>query len=156
MFSANLTCSQCDWQTTCGEVEVARRLRLLGLLRRAAHPPEEMVRELLATHAGELTCDQCRTAGLVYSEPAAVSDQDDWQQAVVCELCRQPIPPERVEVFPSARRCVGCQDLADRGEEPEELEFCEKCGALVELRVSHAGGLTRYKRFCTGSPACRL
>lgn len=156
MLSANLTCPQCDWQTTCGEVEIARRLRTLGLLRRAAHPPEEMVRELLMTHAGRLTCDQCHSSGLVCNESPATDDEGDWQQAIVCELCRQPISPARVEVFPKARRCVGCQHLADRGEEPEELEFCEKCGSLVELRVSRAGGLTRYKRFCTGSPACRL
>ena len=155
MLSARLTCPQCGWQTTCGEAEIARRLRVLGLLRRAAHPPEEMVRELLATNAARLKCDACSEAGLVSSEPEADSD-DDWQQAVVCEVCRKPIPPERVEVFPDARRCVGCQDVADRGAEPDELEFCEKCGALVELRVSSGGGITRYKRLCTGSPPCRL
>jgi hypothetical protein len=132
---------------------------MLGLLKRATHPPEEMVSELLALHARRLACDQCQHLGLVYGDPRDkdVDDDDgDWQQAVVCEVCRQPIPPERVEIFPDARRCVACQDVADRGEEPDEPEFCEKCGALVELRVSRGGGITRYKRFCTGSPSCRL
>jgi hypothetical protein len=139
-------------------------LRSLGLLRRAAHPPDELVRELLVANAGRLNCDQCRSVGLVIS---ARSNGDfdvdfdgegegDWQQAVTCEVCRVPIPPERLAVFADARRCVGCQDVADRGESPDEPEFCEKCGSLVELRVSHAGGMTRYKRFCTGIPACRL
>jgi len=154
MFSATLRCDSCNWQTTCGEEEIARRLRALGLLRRTAHPPEDLVRELLATNAQRLVCDQCNTAGLAFSEPEQSDDEGDWQQAVVCEVCRQPIPPERVEIFPDACRCVGCQDVADRGAEPEELEFCEKCGSLVELRVSRGGGITRYKRFCTGG--CRL
>ncbi len=156
MLSATLQCNACDWQTTCGEEEIARRLRVLGLLRRSAHPPEDLVRELLATSAERLACDQCGKAGLAFSESKLEDDDGDWQQATVCEVCRKPIPPERVEVFPEARRCVGCQDVADRGEEPEELEFCEKCGSLVELRVSRGGGITRYKRFCTGSPGCRL
>ena len=156
MLATNLTCPQCGWQTTCGEADIARRLRTLGLLKRTAHPPEEMVRELLKSNVGKLRCDQCQQAGLISGDPAEVDDEGDWQQAVVCEVCRQPIPPERVEIFPHARRCVECQDVADRGEEPDEPEFCEKCGALVELRVSRGGGITRYKRFCTGSPPCRL
>lgn len=160
MLSANLKCLQCGWQTVCGEVEIVRRLRVLGQFKRATHPPEEMVRELLIANVGRLACDQCQSAGLVFSEPEESSDSHadagDWQQAIVCEVCKKPIPPERVEVFPDAKRCVGCQDVADRGEEPEELEFCEKCGSLVELRVSRGGGITRYKRFCTGSPRCRL
>lgn len=156
MLAVTLSCDSCGWQTTCGEVEVARRLRKLGLLRRATHPPEEMVRELLDANTAQLACDQCQSVGLVVGDPSEDEESGDWQQAVVCEVCRQPIPPERVEVFPDARRCVGCQDVADRGEEPDEPEFCEKCGALVELRVSRGGGITRYKRFCTGSPPCRL
>ncbi len=156
MFTANLTCPHCGWRTICGEAEVARRLRTLGLLKRAPNPPEELLSELLAAHVGELPCDQCQTVGLVAVDSVDDEDSGDWQQAVVCEVCRKPIPPERVEVFPDARRCVACQDVADRGEEPDEPEFCEKCGALVELRVSRGGGITRYKRFCTGHPPCRL
>jgi hypothetical protein len=156
MLSATLTCLECGWQSTCGEDQIAQRLRRLGLLRRSAHPSEEMVRELLVANAGRLSCDGCSSVGIVLGTPTETEDEGDWQQAIVCQVCGQPIPPERTEVFPEARRCVGCQGVADRGEEPEEPEFCEKCGALVELRVSQAGGLTRYRRFCTGSPACRL
>lgn len=155
MLSVNLKCPHCGWHTTCGEVEVARRLRALGLLKRAANPPDELVRELLATHLGRLSCDACESVGLfLIDEPG--DDDGDWQQAIVCEVCRKPIPPERVEIFPDASRCVACQDIADRGAEPDEPEFCEKCGALVELRVSRGDGITRYKRFCTGNPRCRL
>ncbi len=161
MISTALECTSCGWRTLCSSDEIARRLRVLGLLKRATHPPEDLVQELLIANASRLACDQCREAGLVFSEPEEPSydnndDDGDWQQALVCEVCHKPIPPERVEVFPDAKRCVACQDVADRGEEPEELEFCEKCGSLVELRVSRGSGITRYKRFCTGSPRCRL
>lgn len=40
--------------------------------------------------------------------------------------------------------------------EPTEPEFCPKCGALLELRVSRGAGVTRYKQFCTGDPPYRL
>lgn len=156
MLAKTLSCPHCGWRTTCGEAEIARRLRTLGLLRRAPSPPEELLSELLAAHVGELGCDACKSVGLAVVDAEVDEDSGDWQQAVVCEVCRKPIPPERVEVFPDARRCVECQDVADRGAEPEEPEFCERCGSLVELRVSRGGGITRYKRFCTGSPPCRL
>jgi len=132
-------------------------LRGLGLLRRAPHPPGELVAELLAANVSRLSCDACQALGLALNEPDQDEDDDgDWQQAVVCEVCKKLIPPERVEVFPDAKRCVDCQSVADRGEDVEEPEFCPKCGSFVELRVSRATGITRYKRFCTGSPACRL
>ena len=156
MFLIKLQCDSCGWQILCGEEGIVQRLRRLGHLKRATHPPEELVHELLAANAKQLVCDQCQTTGLLLDKVDDADDTDGWQQAVVCEVCHKPIPPERVEVFPDAKRCVACQDVADRGEEPEELEFCEKCGSLVELRVSRGGGITRYKRFCTGSPRCRL
>ncbi len=32
----------------------------------------------------------------------------------VCEMCHQEIPMKRLEVFPSARHCVACQDKLER------------------------------------------
>jgi len=156
MLSETLRCGKCGWRTTCGEDELARRLRKLGLLRRATHPPEEMVSELLTTNSSRLTCDACGAVGLLIAPNDENEGWDDWRQTVLCQICRQPIPPERLEVFPTSKRCVACQDATDRGQTFEEPEFCPKCGALVELRVSRGGGVTRYKRFCTGEPPCQL
>ena len=156
MQQVTLGCPQCHWQATCNQAEVEHRLRGLGLLRRAPHPPGELVVELLHANLSRLSCDSCGNAGIVLSPPEDDSTGDDWQQATVCEVCKKPIPTERVEVFPNVRRCVDCQGVADRGEEPDEPDFCPKCGSLVELRVSQGAGITRYKRFCTGSPPCRL
>ncbi len=156
MLATRLTCDQCGWQTICGEEEIAKRLRAIGLLRRAPNPLSELVFELLRNNASRLTCDACASVGLMIGLPDDADQYDDWQQAVVCEVCTKPIPAERLEIFPNAKRCVDCQDVADRGEEPIEPDFCPKCGVLAELRVSRASGTTRYKLFCTGNPACRL
>ena len=160
MASSTLQCQRCGWRTVCSSAGIVRRLRTAGLLRRASNPSEDVIRELLVSNLNKLACDHCQQLGLIGTNAADSNDDSDyggdWQQAVVCEVCRKPIPPERVEIFPDARRCVACQDVADRGEDPDEPEFCEKCGALVELRVSRGGGITRYKRFCTGDPPCRL
>jgi len=156
VLSVVLECPDCLWRTTCGRDELARRLRTLGLLRRAKHPPDDLVSELLASNLQRLTCDHCGSTGL----RIAVEEQEDapgeWQAAVVCEVCHQPISPERLVALPTAKRCVACQEVADRGSATPEPEYCPKCGALLELRVSRTGGVTRYKQFCTGNPPCRL
>lgn len=156
MLSVELTCRHCNWRTLCGDVEAARRLRALGLLRRAPDPPDDLVCELLKAHGQRLTCDNCRHPGLVIDFNPAAPDDDDWQTAVVCEVCRKPIPDERLQAVPGAKRCVACQDAEERGLAPTEPDFCPKCGALLELRVARGGGLTRYKLACTGRPPCRL
>jgi hypothetical protein len=156
MLSAELTCPACSWRTICGEAEIVRRLRQLGLFRRATEPPEEIVREMLRTHGHRLPCDHCGATGLAIRLGADDSDAAEWEQVILCEICRQPIPPQRLEIVPTATRCTACQDAADRGASQVEPEYCPRCGAILELRVSRAGGLTRYKQWCTGNPPCRL
>ena len=69
----------------------------------------------------------------------------------------EPIDPERREAIPGTRRCATCKEQAETGALAEdEPDYCPHCGALVEVRVSRGGGITRYKRFCTGEPPCRL
>jgi hypothetical protein len=161
MLSVALECHHCGWRTVCGSEEVARRLRKIGLLRRSPNPPDDLVSELMRVNSRRLTCDQCQRVGLGVvgaddTGPAGFSLGDDWQQARICEICRQPIPEERLAVLPNATRCVACQDAADRGKEPAAPEYCPKCGALLELRVSYRGGIAHYRQFCTGLPPCRL
>ncbi|TWT95857.1 Prokaryotic dksA/traR C4-type zinc finger [Botrimarina colliarenosi] len=157
MLSRILSCSGCGWRTVCGPADIAARLRLVGQLRRDGEPDEAILAELLTDAAARMTCPGCKRIGLVVGDADRAEDGDDWQTAVLCDRCRQPIDPERLEIFPESRRCVACQSRAEAGEpEPDEPDFCPRCGSLVELRVSRGGGLTRYKRFCTGVPSCRL
>lgn len=132
------------------------RLRLIGLLRREPEPEEELVAALLVEAAPRMTCPVCKEKTLCAS-PTDAGEEDDWQAAVLCEVCRVPIPLERLEAVPGTRRCTACQGKAETGLLIEDdPEYCRHCGALVELRVSRGGGITRYRRFCTGVPPCRL
>jgi hypothetical protein len=155
MFSYELTCRQCGWRTVCGRDDAAQRLRLIGLLRRESEPAEDLVEALLVESAPRMTCPLCKEKTL-FARPSECEDASDWQAAVLCEVCREPIAPERLEAIPGAKRCAACAMKAESGQIAEvEPDFCPHCGALVQLRVSHGGGLTRYKRVCTGDPPCR-
>lgn len=157
MLSRELSCQDCGWRTVCGSADITSRLRLVGLLRRDGDPDDEILAALLPEAAGRMTCPGCKRIGLVAAEVDPTADDDDWLAAVLCERCRKPIDPERLEVFPDSKRCVGCQSKAESGEpEEDEPDFCPRCGSLVELRVSRGSGLTRYRQFCTGQPSCRL
>jgi hypothetical protein len=111
---------------------------------------------MLASHGSRLICDRCGKQTLNVRLDADCDDRGQWEQVVVCEVCRESITPERLEIKPSATRCVKCQDAADRGQSFVEPDYCPKCGSLLELRVSRSGGITRYKLWCTGDPPCRL
>lgn len=154
MFSRVLSCPACGWRTVCGLADAISRLRLVGHLRREKEPDPATVDELLVDAALRMTCPVCKSRGLAVAEGDA--EGDDWQVAVLCEICRQAISAERLEFMPGTRRCVTCQGLDETGKLVDEPEFCPKCGALVELRVSRGAGITRYKRFCTGNSGCRI
>ena len=152
-----LTCPTCEAESFCGQDDAVRRLRLLGLLRREAEPSPQLVEELLVETAPRMTCPVCKAIGLRAAPAEDEWDDVNWQAAVLCEICRQPIATERLDAVPDAKRCVPCQDAVESGTATDdEPEFCPKCGALLEIRISRGAGITRYKRFCTGIPSCRL
>jgi Zn finger protein HypA/HybF involved in hydrogenase expression len=156
MFAYELKCRRCGWRTVCGRDDTVARLRLIGLLRREPDPDENVVASLLVEAAPHMTCPLCKEKRLA-ATPVESSSDDDWQAAVLCEICRAPIPPERLEALPGVKRCAGCQQKSESGElSGSDPEFCPQCGALVEIRVSRGSGITRYKRVCTGNPPCRL
>jgi len=155
-FSSQLVCRNCQWRTVCGREDAIGRLRLVGMLRRDPDPDEDLLAVLLTEAAPRMTCPLCKEKRLSAIDHDPVADDADWQSAVLCEVCRQPIPPERVEALPGVKRCVACQGRSETGVAVEEPEYCPHCGSLVEIRVGRGAGITRYRRFCTGEPPCRL
>ncbi len=159
VFSYEITCSNCGWRTVCGLSDAIVRLRLVGHFRREREPDEQTVAVLLIESTPLMTCPLCKEKQLV-ARPSIESDTDDgandWQAAMLCEICREPIDPERVEAIPGTKRCATCQGKAEAGQLVDEPDYCPNCGALVEVRVSRGSGITRYKRVCTGEPPCRL
>lgn len=157
VFAFELTCSNCGWRTVCGRDDAIGRLRVMGLLRREKEPADAVVAELLIDTAPRMTCPLCKEKKLVARQALAEDDADDWQAAVLCEVCREPIDPERLEAMPGTKRCAKCQGKSEAGTLDEfEPDYCPQCGAIVEIRVSRGSGITRYKRVCTGQPPCRL
>jgi hypothetical protein len=158
MFSYELTCRQCGWRTVCGRDDAVARLRIIGLLRREREPEEDLVEALFVEAAPQMTCPICKEKSL-FARPLQdlAEEPGDWQAAVLCDVCREPIDPERLEAIPGMKRCAKCATKAESGQLSEiEPDFCPNCGALVEVRVSRGSGITRYKRVCTGEPPCRL
>src|SRR5688572_17978321 len=124
MFSFELTCRNCGWRTVCGGADAAARLRLIGLLRREPDPDEDILAALLVESAPRMTCPICKEKRLVAApSDFAGGDDGDWQAAVLCEVCRAPIDPERLDAIPGTKRCAACQGKAEAGtlavEEPE-------------------------------------
>jgi Zn finger protein HypA/HybF involved in hydrogenase expression len=159
MIAFELACHGCGWRTVCGRADAIGRLRLVGQLRREREPEDELVAALLVESAPQMTCPVCKEKRLQATPTDADADaaDGDWQAATLCEVCREPIPPERLEALPGALRCVACQEKSESADATDESrEYCPHCGSLVELRVSGGGGITRYRRFCTGDPPCRL
>jgi hypothetical protein len=158
MFSYELICRNCKWRTVCGLEGAVARLRIIGQLRREREPDEQIVAALLMESAPRMTCPLCKEKALFARESLESDDDaDDWQAAVLCEICREPIDPERSEAIPGTKRCAACATKAEAGQLDEvEADYCPNCGALVEVRVSRGSGITRYKRVCTGDPPCRL
>lgn len=156
MFSYQLKCRNCGWQTTCGRDDAIARLRIVGMLRREPNPDEDVVAALLVEAAPQMTCPLCKEKRL-HATPTDDDTADDWQAAVLCEICREPIDPERLEAISGTQRCTACQGKSETGQLDDlEPDYCPHCGALIEVRVSRGGGITRYKRACTGEPPCRL
>ena len=158
MFSYELTCRNCGWRTVCGRDDAVARLRIIGQLRRERDPDDSLVEVLFVEGAQQMTCPLCKEKQLTARPSLASSDDDgDWQTAVLCEMCREPIDPERLEAVPNSKRCASCATKVERGQIDEiEPDFCPNCGSLVEVRVSRGSGITRYRRVCTGDPPCRL
>ncbi len=159
MFSYELTCRNCGWRTICGRDDAVARLRIIGQLRREREPDDALIEALFVEGAGRMTCPLCKEKKLLArpSQAAVNEDDSDWQTAVLCEICREPIDPERVEAIPNTKRCASCATKVEQGQLDEiEPDYCPNCGALVEVRVSSGSGITRYKRACTGNPPCRL
>ncbi len=149
-----LTCRSCRWRTLLSHDQLVGRLRLLGQLRRDNRPTRDLVLALAPSACQQMACPECGAEGLAFNPLEEADDDGDWQAAKLCEICRQPIPPERLEALPTTKRCVACQHKADTGTLPDDdPEFCQRCGGLLELRVSTGPGLTRYRRVCTSCGA---
>jgi hypothetical protein len=149
----DLRCPECNWSEVCASDRVADWLRAAGRLRSDQLPELEIMHEVLRGISGSLNCPQCGHTGLDVCD--ADDEDSDWPAAATCEVCSRPIPAERLAAVPDTMVCAGCQQSIERGETVDEVEYCPRCGSVMELRPSRGPGITRYVLVCTGSPTCR-
>src|SRR4029079_842650 len=116
MFSYELKCRECGWRAISAVDDAVARLRIIGQLRRERDPDETLVETLFAEAAPQMTCPICKEKSL-FARPSASSDEDfeEWHTAVLCEICREPIAPERLEAIPGTKRCAVCTAKAESG-----------------------------------------
>ncbi len=141
-----LQCHQCGYAEQCSPDEILTRLHGIGMLRREKEPADELVWELFRTAARSFACPQCGVTGLGV---VAVEDFDSGLLATRrCERCSQVIPAERVELFPDSRLCISCQQKQEAGDTGADVEYCERCGGVMEIRSTQAG-IRRYRMVCS-------
>lgn len=145
-----LSCRHCSWTQLCGTGAMIPWLQRSGVLRRESDSDLEVLTELFRTSAGKFTCPECGKVGLAAQEVDEENDED-WGFARACEVCKRPIPRERLEIFPDTRLCVACQSGEERGAPSADVEYCPKCGSVMALKQVR-GGVTRYSMQC---PVCR-
>ncbi len=147
----DLACQHCDWHTVCGPPQMLQWLKTADMVRRDAAPEVDLLAELLRSAAGRMKCPKCGQVGLSAEANRDDAADEDWGMARKCAVCEQPIPSERLEVFPNAELCVACQARSDRGEATGTVEYCPHCGIVMTMRQDRRG-VTRYVMSC---PQCR-
>lgn len=129
---------------------MVRQLTTLGMFRREEQHDPNLVVELFRRSVGKMSCGDCGRIGLKVDIPR--EDEEDWDQRRVCKVCRQPIPLERLEVFPDTDTCVRCREKLDSGDDQSTPDYCPKCGEIMSMSTSGGAGMTRYRMRC---PRCR-
>lgn len=147
-------CLACGQTETGGVEQAIRVLERTGLARRHRPPETDLIPELLKAAAPRLACEACQAVGFSITAAAELPDEE-WQPAVLCQQCRQPIPAERIEALPDTTLCVRCQSADETNTAPSEPEYCPKCGNLLVWRQSRGSGITRYQLLCSTYPKCR-
>ena len=144
--SVRVSCSRCG---TSRVAPLPAILRELGMLRRNREIDVEMMWQLLQGAQTRLTCDQCSSVGLRCEQVADDEEKWDWPSVPECRICRGPIPPERLELFPDAKHCATCQQTLERKAESSDREFCPRCGTVLAVRASRSAGISRYEMSCS-------
>jgi hypothetical protein len=142
-YLRQVRCQRCPWNAVWGPEELLAALRQLGMLRRDGQPAPQLILQLAEANAGRLHCQTCQQPGLQLAP--WTDDFDDDQTVRACEVCGQPISPERLEVFPKATRCAACQDKPIAR---DEESFCPRCGSLWQVTLAGGTGVTRYRMVC--------
>ena len=146
-----LCCAQCGFTARHDALNLLRRA---GMLKRAGDDVDQhLVTALIAAVGERLTCEQCGHTGIACR--AVDEDEDElesWPTTRRCRQCGQPIPGERLRLFPQQEYCAACQKQREEGMSAEDQrEFCPWCGQVLLHKATRRRGVTEYVPAC---PAC--
>lgn len=149
----DLVCPACAARNTLRPDQLLHQLRNAGVLRRAKDPDVDEIVQLAQANLARLKCESCGQIGLRLEESPITRDDDaDWGDPIPCERCKALIPAERLELFPGTTLCVKCQQASERGDHGGAVEYCPRCGNILQLRKARGDGISRYTMEC---PSCR-
>ena len=145
------TCPYCGSQERLDAAELSARLRRLGMLKRDDQRDPVFLVQLAATQNPRLVCFSCGRGGVKVD---LADDRDEWDLPTKpCAACGQPLPPERLELFPESELCAACQQRVDRGGSPDQHDdYCPRCGTRMVVRQRRGSGIAAYEMIC---PDCR-
>jgi hypothetical protein len=140
-------------------------LQQAGFLRRQKDPSSEIVAEMFRLKMPELPCPNCQQKGVKIVSKTNVEDDDSqWEtnpslqsnqlSSRYCDQCRNPIDPERLELFPTTVRCVDCQRKLEKGEfQPDSsqatnADYCPRCGDFLQT-IRNRSSLGAYRVQCS-------
>ena len=155
-MALSIRCQSCRRRSDLSPAELLARLRELGFLRREGEPSPELAIELAQSAIADGRwgiCPDCGSNGWGAATPA-VDEADDaalWGDARHCQQCGAVIPAERLEIFPNSTHCARCQQQGERPGAADEVEYCPRCGSIMQLKASASPGAT-YRMHC---PSCR-
>ena len=150
--NVDISCPACGWRRSCTDAQMVEMLRAIRKLGARKAPGGLVLVEVFRHSLAEMSCPVCRGHGL-RPAPSESEDDGDWQDARACEGCGRPIEPERAEAVPDATLCVACQRASETGDTTVEVEYCDRCGAPMQLVSARGRGLSRYVLRCSGG--CR-
>lgn len=149
----DLVCPHCAARESLRPDQLLHRLRQAGVLRRAKDPELDEILQLVQANLARLTCGTCERIGLRLEAAATANDdEEDWGDPKPCERCKALIPAERLELFPGTTLCVKCQQASERGDDGGAVDYCPRCGNVLQLRKARGDGISRYVMEC---PSCR-
>jgi len=107
--------------------------------------PANSLETVLRKRLDNLQCEKCG------AHKAAVSR--------LCSDCGNPIPDERVEIYPEATLCVLCQEQLESAKPVHQADIdygtCPRCGKKLAQRLSKKTTPASYFIGCSGYPKCR-
>lgn len=157
-MALTIRCQQCGRRIGASIPELIAKLRELGFLRREGEPSPELAVELAQSAIADGRWGSCPDCGRSRFGAAAADEAYDeandpalWGDARHCQGCGAVIPAERLEVFPNSTHCARCQQQCDRQPAAGEVEYCPRCGSIMQLKAVKSP-VASYRMHC---PACR-